>query len=107
MPLGIAVLFWLGVAIVAAGLPWLSERWWLVAVRNDIRPKPFWLRLLEWLLLYGFMLGLGLGLEYKATGAVHVQDWEFYAVTLCLFAVSALPGFAYRHQLRRLLDQAR
>jgi hypothetical protein len=27
-------------------------------------------------------------------------------VTLCLFAVSALPGFIYRYQIRRLLEQA-
>jgi hypothetical protein len=27
-------------------------------------------------------------------------------VTLCLFAVGALPGFVYRYQLRRLLEQA-
>ena len=97
---------WLGLAALAANLPWLSERWLLVIARPDRRAKPFWFRLIEWGLLYGLIAGIGFGFEYKATGTVHPQDWEFYTVTLCLFAVSALPGFIYRYQLRRLLEQA-
>jgi len=97
---------WLVLAAVAANLPWLSERWLLVIARSDGWAKSFWLRLVEWGLLYSLVLGIGLGLEYKATGAVHEQGWEFYTVTLCLFAVSALPGFIYRYQLRRLLEKA-
>ncbi len=92
--------------MIAANLPWLSERWLFVVVYRDGRSKLFWQRLVEWVLFYGFILGLGWGLEYKAAGAVHTQDWEFYTVTLCLFIVSALPGFIYRYQLRRLLEQA-
>jgi hypothetical protein len=81
MPQGIAIGFWLGLAVVAANLPWLSERWLLVIARRNGLPKPFWLRLVEWALLCGLVLGLGLGFEYKATGTVHAQDWEFYTVT--------------------------
>lgn len=99
--------WWLVLAAVAANLPWLSERWLLVIARHDRRAKPFWLRLIEWGLLYGLIIGIGLGLEYKATGTAHEQDWEFYTVTLCLFVVSALPGFIYRYQLQRLLEQAK
>ena len=106
MSQGLLVGFWLGLAVVAANLPWLSERWLLVIAHRDGQPKPFWLRLVEWALLYALVLGLGLGLEYKATGTVHIQDWEFYTVTLCLFAVGALPGFIYCYQLRRLLEQS-
>lgn len=106
MPQGAIIGLWLGLAVVAANLPWLSERWLLVIARPDRRAKPFWLRLIEWGLLYGLIAGMGFGLEFKMTGTVHAQDWEFYAVTLCLFAVSALPGFIYRYQLRRLLEQA-
>ena len=105
MPQGAIIGLWLGLAVVAANLPWLSERWLFVAARGG-RPKPFWLRLVEWGLLYGLALGMGFEFEYKATGTVHPQDWEFYTATLCLFAVSALPGFSYRYQLRRLLEQA-
>ena len=97
---------WLGLAIIAANLPWLSERWLLVIVRQAGQTKPFWFRLIEWSLLYILILAMGFGLEYKATGASQAQGWEFYTVTLCLFMVSALPGFVYRYQLRRLLAQA-
>lgn len=90
--------------MIVANLPWLSERWLFLIVRSG-RLKSFWLQLIEWGLLYGLVLGMGFGLEYKTTGAVHPQDWEFYTVTLCLFAVSALPGFIYRYQVRRLLEQ--
>lgn len=96
----------MGLAIVAANLPWLSERWLFVFARRDGQAKPFWLRLVEWAGLYGLVVGMGFGFEYKAAGTNHAQDWEFYTVTLCLFAVGALPGFIYRHQLRRLLEQA-
>ncbi len=96
---------WLGLAGVVANLPWLSERKLLVFARPDRWAKPFWLRLIEWSLFYVLIAGIGFGFEYKATGAVHVQDWEFYAVTLCLFAVIAVPGFIYRFQFRPLLEQ--
>ncbi len=103
---GIAIGFWLGLAVVAVNLPWLSERWLLVIARRNGLPKPFWLRLVEWALLCGSALGLGWGFEYKATGTVHAQDWEFYIVILCLFLVATLPGFIYCYQLRRLLEQS-
>ena len=92
---------WFGLAVVAANLPWLSERWLFVI--SSQRIKPFWLRLIEWGLLYGLVIGLGFGFEYKMTGTLHSQGWEFHVVTLCLFAVSAVPGFIYRYQLRPLL----
>jgi hypothetical protein len=106
MSQGIIIGLWLGLAVIAANLPWLSERWFLVIAPRDGRSKPFWPRLVEWGVLYGLALGIGFGFEHQATGAVHSQSWEFYVVTLCLFAVSALPGFVYRYQIRRLLEQA-
>lgn len=106
MSQGIVAGFWLTLAVLAANLPWLSERWLLMLARRNSPPKPFWLRLIEWGLLYGLVIGIGFGCEYKVTGVVHSQDWEFYTVTLCLFAVSAVPGFLYRYQLQRLLEQA-
>lgn len=103
VPQGFIVGVWLVLAIVAANLPLLSERWFFVFTPSS-QLKPFWLRLLEWAILYGLLVGTGFGLEYKITGVHSVQDWEFYVVTLCLFAVAALPGFVYRYQLRRLLE---
>jgi uncharacterized membrane protein len=91
-------------ALVAANLPWVSERFVFLFPAPGGRKKP-WMRLLEWAILM-FVVGLtAVGLEKKATGNVYPQDWEFYAVGVCLFVVFALPGFIYRHELRKLLDR--
>lgn len=101
-----AIWLLLAVALLAANLPWISSRFLLVLTPPGGH-KRVWMRLLEWLLLY-FLVGLlALGLERQITGTVHPQDWEFYAVTLCLFVVFALPGFIYRHDLKKHLDRAR
>ena len=96
----------LGLAIVAANLPWLSDR--LMFVRQPASgSKSVWFRLLEWLLLYFLVGGIALGLEHKTTGNTFSQDWEFYAVTLCLFIIFALPGFLYQVELKPQLARAR
>ena len=100
------VALWLIFAIIAANLPLLSERWLFIFSPRPGQAKPFWWRLLEWGILYALIVAMGFGFEYKSTGSYSPQDWEFYVVTLCLFAVAALPGFIYRYQLRRLLRQA-
>lgn len=99
-----AVVIWglLILAFIAANLPWLSERLFFVFAPNN--GKRAWMRFLEWLILY-FVVGfIALGLEQKIIGKLHPQDWEFYAATLCLFLVFALPGFIYRHDLKVHLD---
>ncbi|HFD80580.1 MAG TPA: DUF2818 family protein [Gammaproteobacteria bacterium] len=93
------------VAVLAANLPWLSER--ILFLWKPKRPKSAWTRLGEWLLLYFLVGGIALGLEQKTLGDIHPQDWEFYVVTFCLFLVFALPGFLYRHELRHHIDRAR
>ena len=163
MSLSLAVWVLLVVAVVAANLPWLSERllfvWdpkngqprWtkrlgfgllvaaLVAIGQEIVREgvshvsgPFWLaillvailglililwspasgkspsiRILEWLILYVIVGALALGLKQKSFGERHAQGWEFYAVTLCLFLVFALPGFIYRYDLKGHLERAK
>ena len=92
------------VAIVAANLPWLSERF-LLLISTAETGKRAWMRLLEWLILYFVVGGLALGLETRVTGGIHSQNWQFYAVTCCLFLVFALPGFIYRHDLKHLLER--
>lgn len=84
----------LALALVLANLPWLSQRCLLVL---QCAHKPVWMRFTEWLVLYFVVGGLVFLLEQRATGNVHPQDWEFYAVTLSLFLVFAFPGFVYRH----------
>lgn len=86
-------------AIIAANLPWLSERTALVGP-VPATGKREWLRLLEWLVLYAITGLLAFGLERRVQGTIHEQGWEFYVVTLCLFAVFAVPGFIYHHDLR-------
>lgn len=90
---------WLVVAgaLLAANLPFLSERLLLVGPRRA--PKAFGWRLLELVLLWGAVLGLGFGLE-ASLGQRSPQGWEFYAATGCLFLTLASPGFVWRY-LRR------
>lgn len=91
------------IAAVGANLPWLSERF--LFLWSPAAGKKEWMRLLEWLLLYSIVAAIAVGLERKSHGAVHVQSWEFFVVTLCLFLIFALPGFVYRHILSRLLHR--
>ncbi len=106
MSLSLAVAMLLMVAVLAANLPWLSERLLFVFPAPG-GEKSAWLRPLEWLVLYFLVGGIALGLEQKSFGERHAQDWEFYAVTLCLFLVFALPGFIYRYDLIGHLDKAK
>ncbi len=91
------------VAIVAANLPWLSERRFILFPASA-QQKSTRFRLLEWLLLYIIVGGIALGLERNVTGVNHEQDWPFFATTFALFIVFALPGFIYRHDWRHHPD---
>ena len=84
-------------AVVAANLPFVNERLFVVGPR--LAPKGLGWRLLELALLFSLVLGLGFALESRE-GQVHAQNWEFYAVALCLFLTFAFPGFVWRY-LRR------
>ena len=97
-----AVWLYLALAIVTANLPWLSERFFFVFAPP--RGKRAWMRLLEWLVLYFVVGGIGVGLEQKINGDIHRQHWVFYVVTACLFMVFALPGFIYCYDLKKHLD---
>ncbi|MDO9371623.1 MAG: DUF2818 family protein [Gammaproteobacteria bacterium] len=94
----------LALALIAANLPWLSERVFFVfQAKGGV--KSAWIRLLEWLTLY-FVIGfIALGLELKLTGDYHRQNWEFYAISFFLFMVFALPGFIYRYDLKTHFDK--
>ena len=77
-----------------ANLPWISQRCFLIL---ECQHKSAAFRLLEWLLLYLIVGLMGYLLEGRLMGTNHVQDWEFFAVTTCLFMVFAFPGFVYRY----------
>lgn len=82
-------------ALIAANVPFLTERLFaVVALGKPV--KSFWWRLLELLVSYLAVGGIGMLLEARI-GNVFSQEWGFYAVTACLFIVLAFPGFAYRY----------
>lgn len=84
---------------VAANFPFITES--LLGVwRLKRGDKPFFVRLLELILLYFVILGVARLLESNA-GNAFSQGWQFYAVTACLFLVLAFPGFIFRYLRRR------
>ncbi len=85
------------VALIAANLPFVNERLFIVGPRRA--PKALGWRLLELLLLCGLTIGAGLALEARL-GQIQPQRWEFYAAFGCLFLTLAFPGFVWRY-LRR------
>lgn len=102
--LNTTITIFLFVAFIAANLPWITERLFgLIALKST--KKPVWVSLVEWFVLYILIGLIALGLEKKFTSEIYPQDWEFYASTLCLFLVFALPGFIYRFDLKRLLKK--
>lgn len=85
-------------AIFTANMPFLNERLFaLIPIRASI--KPFWLRLIELIILY-LALGFIARLLEARLGNVFVQTWEFFAVTSFLFLVLAYPGFVFRYLLK-------
>lgn len=92
-----AVWLVLAVAVLAANVPYFSERLLLVGPRRA--PKaPAW-RLLELALMAVLTFAVGTLLESRI-GQRHAQGWEFYAAGACLFITLGFPGFVWRY-LRR------
>lgn len=100
-----AISIFLLAAFIVANLPWLNNRvFMIVPLKNG---KPAWLRLLEWFILYFVMGFIAISMEKQANGTIYPQDWEFYAVTLSLFMVFAFPGFIYRYDYLKLLNNSK
>jgi hypothetical protein len=86
-------------AIAAANLPFVNERLLgIVPLRKST--KSFWWRIVELFSLYFAVGAIGMGLEARI-GNVFAQNWEFFAITGCLFIVLAFPGFAIRYLHRQ------
>ncbi|MEY3610477.1 MAG: hypothetical protein RJB14_199 [Pseudomonadota bacterium] len=92
----IGLLIWL--AFLAANLPFLNQR--IMALGPQRVSKPLFWRLLELVVLYFVVGGVGLALENHG-GQVAPQGWEFYAVTGTMFVTLAFPGFVYRYLMHR------
>ena len=86
-------------ALVAANLPFISQRWAVVGPA-PAPGKSLPVRLLELVVLYFLVGGIALLLEHRA-GQIAPQKWEFYAITGTMFITLAFPGFVYRYLLRR------
>lgn len=85
------------IALVAANLPFLNERLFIVGPLRA--PKAFGWRLLELAVFWGATLAIGFALEARA-GQIQPQGWEFYAALGFTFITFAFPGFVWRY-LRR------
>ncbi|MDE2175377.1 MAG: DUF2818 family protein [Betaproteobacteria bacterium] len=86
-------------AFVAANLPFVSNRFFLVIPLKKT-PKSIWFRLLELLILF-FVVGfIGMALEARI-GQNYPQHWEFYAVSVAMFLVLAFPGYVLRYMVKR------
>lgn len=104
--LSTTIIIFLVIAFIAANLPWISEHLFgFISLKTET--KPVWLCILEWFILYLLIGMIALGIEKKFTSDIHLQDWEFYASTLCLFLVFALPGFIFRFDLKQLLQKSK
>ncbi len=85
-------------ALLAANLPFVNQR--LLVLGPVRQPKPLAWRLLELVLLYFVVGGIGLALENNV-GQIAPQGWEFYAITGTMFLTLAFPGFVYRYLAHR------
>ena len=94
-----AIVLLLLLSLLAANLPWFSERlFYVVTLKSG---KHIGWRLLELSVLYCMLGGIARITEKKTLGQIASQHWEFYATTVCLFLVLATPGFVYRYLWRR------
>lgn len=94
-----AVWLVLALAALAANLPFVNERVFVVGPLRAPRKSLGW-RLLELLVFGAAVVAFGMALEARI-GQRHPQGWEFYAIALCLFLTLAFPGFVWRVLRRR------
>ena len=89
----------LALALIAANLPFISQRlMWALPVPGGHKNLAW--RVLELLLGYAIVGAIGMAME-RALGQNQAQGWEFYAVTGALFLTFAHPGFVYRYLLHK------
>jgi Protein of unknown function (DUF2818) len=92
-----SIWFVIFVAVVAANMPFVAQRFLMFFPLKA--PKTLGTCLLELVIFYFMAGGLGLLLENRA-GQISPQGWEFYAITGALFVTLAFPGFIYRYLLK-------
>lgn len=93
----------IAVAFVAANLPFVNERLFIVGPRRVTKGLGW--RLLELALMALLAFGVGALLESRLMQR-QPQNWEFYAAAGCLFLTFAFPGFVWRYLRKRPLAEA-
>ena len=93
-----SVAIWLVIALALAfaNLPFVNESVFGFMPYRGGRRKPFFVRLIELIVLYFVVGAIAYALEARI-GNVFMQTWEFYAISGCLFVVLAFPGFVVRY----------
>jgi len=89
-----------GLIFFAANLPWFSNKFFYVLpikAKGIVKAnKNIGWCLLELVVLYFLVGAIAIYAEKTTFGQISAQDWEFYAVTGCLFLVFTFPGFVYK-----------
>jgi Na+(H+)/acetate symporter ActP len=98
--MSISAAVWLVILVsgIAANLPFVTKRLFIVGPRRE-RKSLAWC-LLELLVMWGLTLAIGSALEARI-GQRQPQGWEFYAAFGCLFLTFGFPGFVWRYLRRR------
>ncbi len=86
-------------AVIAANLPFFSDRHFLVLPMKQM--KGWYHRLGEMLVLFLIVGFISRALEARL-GQVYPQHWEFYAVSASMFLVLGFPGYVARYLVRRV-----
>jgi Protein of unknown function (DUF2818) len=89
-----AVALVLVAAFIAANLPFVNDRVFVLGPRQTDKPVAW--RLVELLVYAGAVAALGRALE-GYLGQTSAMRWEFVAVWLCVFLTLAFPGFVWRY----------
>jgi len=100
MDSGTYVAFLILVAILCANLPWFSNKYFFFITAKSGKKSTFPF-VVEWLLMYILVAIIATLIEIKVQGFIQAKNPEFYAITLCLFAVFALPGLIYKFEINR------
>ena len=89
-------------ALALANLPFFNQRLFgcLPVPLGARGRKSTWWRILELVLLYAVVGGVGFWFEARV-GNRFDQGWQFYAVTFSLFVVFAFPGFTFQYLVKR------